>query len=222
MCLSREEEKEHEPKWEKANLDRTRKDEIIMKSLGEEEVWENEGIVSDWSECRCVCDGAAGVKVKAWELGAGASPGTSSGCEGTCLSLEPKPWGGQLWDLEHPSELCVTVCPGNWRMAVPCGSLCVSTAWDSCSVRVEPCAWKASSYKRSETLSSFRWTTAQQLELQERKGGEKEKDAPGMANSPSSAKKESCGESSGLCLPSCVPGPSLPHSSLFPRAAGFF
>lgn len=44
--LSREEEKEQEPKWGKGNLNCTRKDEIIMRNLGEEQVWENKGIAT--------------------------------------------------------------------------------------------------------------------------------------------------------------------------------
>lgn len=37
----------------KAVWDHSRDYEIIMRNLGEEQVWENKGVSSDWSECGC-------------------------------------------------------------------------------------------------------------------------------------------------------------------------
>ena len=76
-------------------------------------------------------------------------------------------------------------------------------------------------------MYSLRWRTAKRPELQKRRGGEKEKEASELANSPSSAKSESCGESQALgalsplfCIlvPPC-PSP-VPLSS--PRCCDFF
>ncbi|KAM9585560.1 electroneutral sodium bicarbonate exchanger 1-like [Morphnus guianensis] len=52
---------------------------------------------------------------------------------------------------------------------------------------------EASSHKSCETLvCSIMWRTAKRLELQKRKGGEKEKEASELARSPGSSKSESC------------------------------
>lgn len=114
----------------------------------------------------------------------------------------------------------------SWQLEYGC-ALWVPLCDHGCSVGVGPCAWKASSYKRFETFTcSLRWRTAQQLELQDRKGGMKEKAAPGMANCPSSAEKETCGESSGLCLPSYVsqdaPCPSTASLLPFSHSTAIF
>ncbi|XP_074909265.1 uncharacterized protein LOC142042815 [Buteo buteo] len=57
------------------------------------------------------------------------------------------------------------------------------------------------------------WRTAKRLELQKRKGGEKEKEVSELARSPGSSKSESCGESwalGALSLLLCVPVPPSP------------
>ena len=58
--LSGGEEKEQDGKGVgcrgKAVWDRTRDYEIIMRNLGEEQVWENKGVASDWSECGCASE----------------------------------------------------------------------------------------------------------------------------------------------------------------------
>lgn len=128
------------------------------------------------------------------------SPGTSSGCEGTWNVL-----AGSVWQfvLANGECLCL-VCPSGWSQR------------GSGAIR----AWEASNLIRdlrhSPVLSGGIT----------REGGKKEKDAPGMANSHSSAKKKICGESSGPCLPSCVsqdpPCPSTPPSCLFPTVLQFF
>ncbi|KAM6053479.1 uncharacterized protein LJ206_016493 isoform 1-T1 [Theristicus caerulescens] len=50
----------------------------------------------------------------------------------------------------------------------------------------------AQTHSQELRVTFYRWRTARRPEIQEREGGEKEKEASELANSPGSAESESC------------------------------
>ncbi|KAM9605985.1 uncharacterized protein ACIBXB_001957 [Morphnus guianensis] len=156
--------------------------------------------------------------------GAGAVPGSSVGARRARVSAaagERQDRGG------HAEDAVVRSSPGD---AIDCDGL--RLAWAVSAWPPSPHSVGAKRDRRSAYLlwtgaaeageARERWRTAKQLELQKRKGEEKEKEVSELAKSPGSAKTESCGESwafGALSPLSCVlvpPLPSHPWPPVFP------